>query len=57
VYFPETAVISLVTLLDAGSIEAITIGNDGFVGLPVARSRNTRSFAAPGSATGSSMLL
>jgi len=35
VYFPETAVISLVTLLDAGLIEAITIGNDGFVGLPV----------------------
>lgn len=35
VYFPETAVISLVTLLDAGPIEAITIGNDGFVGLPV----------------------
>lgn len=35
VYFPETAVISLVTLLDPGSIEAITIGNDGFVGLPV----------------------
>ncbi len=35
VYFPETAVISLVTLLDAASIEAITIGNDGFVGLPV----------------------
>jgi CRP-like cAMP-binding protein len=35
VYFPETAVISLVTLLDAGPIEAITIGNDGFVGLPI----------------------
>jgi CRP-like cAMP-binding protein len=35
VFFPETAVISLVTLLDAGSIEAITIGNDGFVGLPL----------------------
>lgn len=35
VYFPETAVISLVTLLDSGPIEAITIGNDGFVGLPV----------------------
>ncbi len=35
VYFPETAVISLVTVLDAGSIEAITIGNDGFVGLPI----------------------
>jgi CRP-like cAMP-binding protein len=35
VYFPETAVISLVTLLDEGSIEAITIGNDGFVGLPI----------------------
>lgn len=35
VFFPETAVVSLVTLLDTGSIEAITIGNDGFVGLPV----------------------
>jgi CRP-like cAMP-binding protein len=35
VHFPETAVISLVTVLDAGSIEAITIGNDGFVGLPI----------------------
>ncbi len=35
VFFPETAVISLVTLLDSGSIEAITIGKDGFVGLPV----------------------
>jgi CRP-like cAMP-binding protein len=35
VFFPETAVISLVTLLEAGSIEAITIGKDGFVGLPV----------------------
>jgi CRP-like cAMP-binding protein len=35
VYFPETAVISLVTLIDEGSIEAITIGNDGVVGLPV----------------------
>lgn len=35
VYFPETAVISLVTLLDEGTIEAITIGNDGFVGLPI----------------------
>lgn len=35
VYFPETAVISLVTLINGGSIEAITIGNDGFVGLPV----------------------
>lgn len=35
VFFPETGVVSLVTLLDTGSIEAITIGNDGFVGLPV----------------------
>jgi len=46
VYFPETAVISLVTLLDDGLIEAITIGNDGFVGLPVYHgpgSTNTRA--------------
>jgi len=35
VYFPQTAVISIVTLLDTGPIEAITIGNDGFAGLPV----------------------
>ena len=35
VYFPQTAVISIVTVLDTGPIEAITIGNDGFVGLPV----------------------
>jgi CRP-like cAMP-binding protein len=46
VYFPETAVVSLVTLLDTGTIEAITIGNDGFVGLPVFHgpgSTNTRA--------------
>jgi CRP-like cAMP-binding protein len=46
VYFPETAVISLVTLLDSGPIEAITIGNDGFVGLPVVHgpgATNTRA--------------
>jgi hypothetical protein len=46
VYFPETAVVSLVTLLDDGLIEAITIGNDGFVGLPVYHgpgSTNTRA--------------
>lgn len=35
VYFPQTAVISIVTVLDTGPIEAITIGNDGFAGLPV----------------------
>ena len=54
VFFPETAVISLVTLLDAGSIEAITIGNDGFVGLPVYHgpgSTNTRAICQmPGDA-------
>lgn len=35
IYFPETAVISLVTVVSEGAIEAMTIGNDGFYGIPV----------------------
>jgi len=35
-YFPENCVISLVTELDDGdSVEAMTVGNDGFVGMAV----------------------
>jgi CRP-like cAMP-binding protein len=35
IYFPETAVISLVTVVSEGAIEAMTVGNDGFYGIPV----------------------
>lgn len=36
VYFPQDAVISLVTVLrDGGVIEALTTGKEGFVGMPI----------------------
>src|SRR5438128_667010 len=36
VYFPESAVVSLLTTMDDGSaIEIATIGNEGLVGVPV----------------------
>jgi CRP-like cAMP-binding protein len=35
VYIPLTGIISLVTRLDHGAMEAMTVGNDGFVGLAV----------------------
>jgi hypothetical protein len=35
-YFPEDCVISLVTVMDDGDqVEAMTVGNDGFAGVPV----------------------
>ena len=48
VYFPETAVVSLLTSMDDGSmIEIATIGNEGLVGVPVflgAESMGARDF-------------
>jgi CRP-like cAMP-binding protein len=35
VYFPVDAVASILALFDGGSVEVGTIGNEGFVGLPV----------------------
>jgi CRP-like cAMP-binding protein len=36
IYFPENCVISLVTeLKDGDSVEAMTVGSDGFVGMPI----------------------
>lgn len=36
VYFPESAVVSLVTQMDDGSaVESVIVGNDGMVGLPL----------------------
>jgi CRP-like cAMP-binding protein len=36
VYFPDTAVVSLLTTMDDGStVEVATIGNEGIVGIPV----------------------
>src|SRR5688500_503780 len=34
VYIPLTGIISIVTKLEHGAMEAMTVGNDGFVGLP-----------------------
>jgi len=35
-YFPETCVLSLITVLDDGTeIEAATIGNEGMIGIPI----------------------
>jgi len=48
VYFPETAVVSLLTTMDDGSmIEIATIGNEGLVGVPAflgAQSMGARDF-------------
>src|SRR3989442_657065 len=35
VYFPVSAVVSLLTTMDASSVEVATIGNEGIVGVPV----------------------
>jgi CRP-like cAMP-binding protein len=35
VYIPLTGIISIVTRLESGAMEAMTVGNDGFVGLSV----------------------
>jgi CRP-like cAMP-binding protein len=42
VYFPLTAVVSLLTLMDDGSgVEIATVGNEGMVGVPVFLGANT----------------
>jgi CRP-like cAMP-binding protein len=49
VYFPEDAIISLVTQMKDGSgVEAMTIGNDGFAGLAVFHGLNSTQCLACG---------
>jgi CRP-like cAMP-binding protein len=55
VHFPEDGVISLVTELDDGDkVEAMTTGNDGFVGLAVFHGLSTSGHEAFGQITGHS---
>ena len=53
VYFPENCVISLVTELDDGdSVEAITVGCDGFAGIAVFHGVSSSRLKAIGQITG-----
>ena len=53
VYFPEDAIISLVTqMMDGSGVEAMTIGNDGFAGLSVFHGVDSTQCLATGQITG-----
>ena len=52
-YFPEDCVISLVTVLEDGDqVEAMTVGNDGFAGIPVFHEVETAKHKACGQISG-----
>lgn len=53
VYFPENCVISLITeLRDGDSVEAMTVGSDGFVGMPIFHGVPSSRLKAIGQITG-----
>jgi CRP-like cAMP-binding protein len=53
VHFPEDCVISLVTELDDGDkVEAMTVGNDGFVGMAIVNGLSSSRLMALGQITG-----
>jgi CRP-like cAMP-binding protein len=52
-YFPEDCVISLVTVMEDGDqVEAMTVGNDGFAGIPVFHEVETAKHKACGQISG-----
>lgn len=54
-HFPEDCVISLVTKLDSGdAVEAMTVGNDGFVGLAIFHGVPSSRLTAVGQISGES---
>jgi CRP-like cAMP-binding protein len=54
-HFPENCVISLVTELDSGdSVEAMTVGNDGFVGVAIFHGLPSSRLTAVGQISGES---
>src|ERR1700694_2378790 len=58
VHFPEDCVISLVTMLEDGDqVEAMTIGNDGFSGIPVFHEVETSQHKGCGQITGTALRL
>jgi hypothetical protein len=55
-YFPEDCVISLVTVMEDGDqVEAMTIGNDGFAGVPVFHEVETAKHKGCGQITGTAL--
>jgi hypothetical protein len=55
-YFPEDCVISLVTVMDDGDqVEAMTVGNDGFAGVPVFHEVETSRHKGCGQITGTAL--
>jgi Crp-like helix-turn-helix domain len=58
VHFPEDCVISLVTLMEDGDqVEAMTIGNDGFSGIPIFHGVETSKHKGCGQISGTSLRL
>src|SRR6202022_4887746 len=56
VHFPEDSVISLVTVMEDGDqVEAMTIGNDGFSGIPVFHEVETSKHKGCGQITGTAL--
>jgi CRP-like cAMP-binding protein len=54
-YFPEDCVISLVTALEDGDqVEAMTVGNDGFTGIPIFHGLSSSMLRGIGQITGNS---
>jgi Crp-like helix-turn-helix domain len=57
-YFPEDCVISLVTVMEDGDqVEAMTVGNDGFSGIPVFHEVETSKHKGCGQITGTALRL
>ncbi len=55
-YFPEDCVISLVTVMEDGDqVEAMTVGNDGFAGIPVFHEVETSKQKGCGQITGTAL--
>lgn len=55
-YFPEDCVISLVTVMEDGDqVEAMTIGNDGFAGIPVFHEVETSKHKGCGQISGTTL--
>lgn len=56
VHFPEDCVISLVTVMEDGDqVEAMTVGNDGFSGIPVFHEVETSKLKGCGQITGNAL--
>jgi hypothetical protein len=55
-YFPEDSVISLVTVMNDGDqVEAMTVGNDGFAGIPVFHEVETSKHKGCGQISGTAL--